>query len=83
MQYNLEPLGTLSRPHHRRDKDMIGHFPDPAVQLMIEADLKLIDQYAPIIKDLDAQILRLAKAHDPASLHLLKSIKGTCPDDAL
>jgi len=30
----------------------------------------------PLIKDLDAQILRLAKAHDPTSMHLLKSIKG-------
>lgn len=76
MQYNLEPLGTLSRPHHRRDKDIIGHFPDPAVRLMIEADLKLIDHYDPLIKDLDAQILRLAKEHDPTSLQLLKSIKG-------
>lgn len=75
-QYNLPPLGTLSRPHHRRDKDIVGHFPDPVVRLMVETDLKLIDHYDPIIKDLDAQILGLAKAHDPTSLHLLKSIKG-------
>lgn len=75
-QYNLPPLGTLSRPHHRRDKDIVGHFPDPVVRLMVETDLKLIDHYDPLIKDLDAQILRLAKTHDPTSLHLLKSIKG-------
>lgn len=76
MQYNLEPLGTLSRPHHRRDKDIIGHFPDPVVQLIVETDLQLIDHYDPIIKNLDKQILKLAKGHDSVSLHLLQSIHG-------
>jgi len=76
MQYNLEPLGTISRPHHRRDKDIIGHFPDPVVQLIVETDLQLIDHYDPIIKRLDKQILTLAKGHDPTSLQLLRSIHG-------
>ena len=76
MQYNLEPLGTLSRPHHRRDKDIVGHFPDPVVQLIVETDLQLIDHYDPIIKNLDKQVLALAKGHDPTSLHLLRSIHG-------
>lgn len=76
MQYNLEPLGAISRPHHRRDKDIIGHFPDPVVQLIVETDLQLIDHYDPIINRLDKQILALAKGHDPVSLHLLRSIHG-------
>ena len=76
MQYNLEPLGTLSRPHHRREKDIVGHFPDPVVQLLVETDLKLIDHYDPIIKNLDKQILALAKGHDRTSLNLLRSIHG-------
>ena len=76
IQYNLDPLGTLSRPHHRRDKDIEGHFPDPVVQLIVETDLQLIDHYDPIIKNLDKQILALAKGHDPTSLHLLRSIHG-------
>jgi transposase len=75
-QYNLPPLGTLSRPHHRRDKDIVGHFPDPVVRLIIETDLTLIDHYDPIIKELDTRILALAKGHDPASLYLLQSIQG-------
>jgi transposase len=45
MQYNLEPLGAISRPHHRRDKDILGHFPDPVVQLIVETDLQMIDHY--------------------------------------
>jgi len=75
-QYNLEPLGALSRAHHRRGKDILGHFPDPVVRLMVQADLQLIDHYDPLIKQLDRQILALAKGHDATSLHLLKSIKG-------
>jgi transposase len=76
MQYNLDPLGTISRPHHRRDKDIVGHFPDPVVQLIVETDLQLIDHYDPIIKKLDKQILALAKGHDRMSLQLLRSIHG-------
>jgi len=76
MQYNLEPLGALSKPHHRRDKDIIGHFPDPVVRKIVETDLILIDYYDPIIKDLDTHILSLAKGHNPTGLCLLRSIPG-------
>ncbi len=76
MQYNLEPLGTLSRAHHRRDKDIVGHFPDPVVRGIVEMDLRLIDQYDPMINELDQQILTLAKDHDPQSLYLLQTIRG-------
>ncbi len=75
-QYNLDPLGSLSRPDRRRGKDIVGHFPDPVVQLIVETNLKMIDHYDPIIKELDKQILALAKEHDPISLHLLQSIRG-------
>ncbi len=78
-QYNLDPLGSLSRPDRRRGKDIAGHFLPTAVgmvQLIIETNLKMIDHYDPIIKNLDKQILALAKQHDPISLHLLQSIRG-------
>jgi len=75
-QYNLESLGTISRPHHRRDKAIDSWFPDPVLQLMIDTDIKLIDHYDPIIKELDRRILALAKGHDPQSLALLCSIHG-------
>jgi transposase len=73
-QYNLRPLGKLARPHHRRDRDIAGHFHDPVVQLMIKADLVTIDFFDPLIKELDKQILALAGQGDPISLHLLRSV---------
>ena len=75
-QYNLEPLGSLSRSDRRRDKDIPGDFPDPVVQQIVETYLKLIDHYDPIIKELDKKTLFLARNHDQTSLHLLQSIKG-------
>jgi len=78
-QYNLPPLGNLARPHHRRDRDIVGHFPDPVVGLMIQADLDTIDHYDPLINELDKQILALAKEHDPTSLHILRSVQGIGP----
>lgn len=44
--------------------------------ILDEAALQLIDHYDPLIQQLDRQILALAKGHDRASLHLLKSIIG-------
>ncbi len=73
MQYNLKPLDTISRPYHRREKDIVGHFSDLVVQLIVETDLQLINHYDPIIKNLDKQILALVKGHDPMSLLLLSS----------
>ena len=78
-QYNLHALGKLARPHHRRDRDIAAHFPDPVVQLMIQANLDTIDHYDPLIKELDKHILSLAKQHDPTSLHLLRSVPGIGP----
>jgi hypothetical protein len=76
----LDPLGSLSRPDRRRGKDIIGHFPDPVVQLIVETNLKLIDHYDPIIKKLDKQILDLAKEHDPIepSLAAKHPWRGRC-----
>jgi transposase len=75
-QYNLEPLGRLSGAGHRLDKDIVGHFSDPVVQLMVQANLELIGHYDPIIRRLDKQILSLARGHDRRSLRLLQSIHG-------
>jgi len=75
-QYNLPPLGKLARPHHRQGRNIAGHFPDPVVQIMIQANLDTIDHFDPLIKQLDKQILALAKQHDPTSFHLLKSVPG-------
>ncbi|MCC5915677.1 MAG: IS110 family transposase [Balneolaceae bacterium] len=76
IQYNRPPLGSLSKTKDRHNKDIIGHFPDPVVQMIVQADLALIDQYDPIIARLDKQILTQAREHDSESLRLLQSIHG-------
>jgi transposase len=76
LQYNLESLGRLSTPYNRQNKDIVGHFPDPVVQQIVETDLNLISHFDPIIEQLDKDILALAKSHDHQSLKLLQTIKG-------
>lgn len=74
-QYNLPPLGTLSRPHHRRDKDRGTFFrsggpaynPDRfGVDQSLRPNHKKTGQPDPVE----------GKEQDPMSLHLSKSIKG-------
>jgi len=74
-QYNLEqPLGKISKPKNR--EGLIEKFPDPAVQRMIEIDLIMIDSYDQMLGRLERDIVKTAKAHDPVSYALLKSIPG-------
>jgi transposase len=51
-------------------------FSDPLVAKSIEIDVQLLDAYHRILLELEAQILRHARHHDPVSLHLLHSIPG-------
>lgn len=76
IQYNRPPLGNLSNATVRDQKDIIGHFPDPVVQMIVQTNLELINHYDPIIRRCDKQILAQASGHDSNSLRLLQSIHG-------
>jgi len=58
-------------------------FEDSSVRTSIEADVKLLEYYHRIILDIESQIKRVAKHHDPTALHLLRSIPGVGPILAL
>jgi transposase len=74
-QYNLgESLGSISKPKNR--EGLIEKFPDPAVQRMVEIDLILIESYDKMLDQLDRDIVKTAKTHDPISYTLLKTIPG-------
>ena len=49
------------------------------MQKIVEVDLAVIDALDPIIKQLEAHILKQAKRHDPKTLYLLQSIHGVGP----
>jgi len=75
-QYNLPDFeSTISRKANR--DGLAEHFPDPAVQESIHADLELIDHLDLLVEQLNARIERAARVHDPQALLLLKTIHGT------
>ena len=74
-QYNLEPLGKrIAYPANR--KGLAAHFPDPAVRKSIALDLALLERYDELITDLELDLVRRAKQHDPQAFQRLRSIPG-------
>ncbi len=75
-QYNLPEFGkAISRKAHR--EGISESFADPAVQRSIQVDLELIDHMDLLIEDLNADIERAARGHDPQAVMLLRTIHGT------
>ncbi len=74
-QYNhQEPLGRIARPKNR--EGTVERFALPCVQKSIEANLEMIATYDRVISGLERYIVETAKAHDPVSYALLKTIHG-------
>ena len=74
-QYNLVPLGKrIAYPAHR--EGVAAHFPDPAVRRSIATDLALLERYDELIAELELDLVRRAKQHDPQAFARLRSIPG-------
>jgi transposase len=75
-QYNLPPFGPqIARKMHRAGLDR--QFSEPAVQRSIQVDIELIDHLDRLIEQLNADIERTARWHDPQTLMLLRTVHGT------
>jgi len=73
-QYNLAPMGKISRPSKR--KNICSYFSDPSVKLSISANLQMIESYDLTIAMMEKEIIASAKEHDQVSYALLKTIPG-------
>jgi len=74
LQYNLAPIGKVAKAATR--EELGGHFPDPDLQLSVDADLELITAYDAVISKLEKSLKRRAKVHDRATFELLKTLPG-------
>ncbi len=73
--YNHDTPGK--RITYRSNRDGIGDgFEDVSVRESLAAGLALVDNYEVVIGELEASVLRQARAHDPDSFQLLKSVPG-------
>jgi len=74
-QYNLDPLGKrIAYPANR--EGIKEHFRDPAVRKSIAVDLALLERYDELLTDLELDLVRRAKQHDPQAFQRLRSIPG-------
>jgi transposase len=74
-QYNLPPLGKrIAYPANR--EGVAAHFPDRSVRRSIAVDLALLERYDAILRDLERDLVRQVKQHDPQAFTLLRSIPG-------
>jgi transposase len=74
-QYNLAPLGKrISYPANR--EGVAEHFADRDVRTSIALDLALLERYDELLRDLEADLVRRAKQHDPQAFHRLRTIPG-------
>ncbi len=74
-QYNLPPFGKKLVYRQNRE-DVAERFADPSVRAMIDMDLDLSYVYDSLIRELELQLERTAKVHDPQAYHRLRTIPG-------
>ena len=73
-QYNIPPLGAISKARNR--KGLLDTFDDPAVVMSVAANLDMIETYDHVLNQLEQEIVKCAKGHDSTSYALLKTIPG-------
>jgi transposase len=74
-QYNLPPFGKKLAYWQNRH-DVAERFTDPSARTSIEMDVDLIDVYDQLLKEVELELTRTAKVHDPQSYHLFRTIPG-------
>jgi len=75
-QYNHPPLTARLCYPGKRTEDFADRFADPATQLSVRADLKLIDHFDEQIDDIESVVQKTAKIDDPVSLAFMRTIPG-------
>jgi transposase len=73
-QYNLDPFEKMLQ--HACNRDVLGRFELESTRQNVEADLQMIGHYDQLLKQLESNLLRQAKLHDPQGCFLLQTIPG-------
>ena len=73
-QCNCDPFEKVLK--YAGNRDILDRFTDDSVRLSVVADLQMVGHYDALLKQLEANLLRRAKLHDPHSCSLLRTIPG-------
>jgi transposase len=58
------------------NRDVLDRFTEDGARLNVAADLQMVGHYDQLIKQLESDLLRQAKLHDPEACRLLRTIPG-------
>lgn len=73
-QYNLDPFEKMLQ--YACNRDILDRFEQLGARQSVEADLELIGHYDQLLKQLESNLQRQAKLHDPQVCFLLQTIPG-------
>jgi transposase len=73
-QYNHDPFEKMLQ--YASNRDVLDRFEQPSVRLSVEADLAMVGHFNQLLKQLEMNLLREAKLHDPRTCRLLRTIPG-------
>ena len=74
-QYNHDPFEKMLKYAGNR-RDVLDRFTESSAQLNVAADLEMVGHYDQLIKQLETNLVREAKFHDPKACSLLRTIPG-------
>jgi transposase len=74
-QYNL-PAPTAKIAYAANREGVAERFADTSARQSVEVDFALIEPYDRVIRELELDLTRRAKEHDPDAFHRLRSIPG-------
>jgi transposase len=73
-QYNHDPFEKMLQ--YASNRDVLDRFTEAGARLNVAADLQMVGHYDQLIKQLESDLLRQAKLHDPQACRLLRTIPG-------
>ena len=73
-QYNLDPFEKMLQ--YACNRDVLDRFEQVGARQSVEADLQMIGHYDQLLRQMESNLQRQAKLHDPQTCFLLQTIPG-------
>jgi transposase len=73
-QYNGDPFEKMLK--YASNRNVLDRFAEHSARLNVEADLQMVGHYDQLLKQLESNLLRQARLHDPRACCLLRTIPG-------
>ena len=73
-QYNHDPFEKMLQ--YASNRDVLDRFTEDSARMNVAVDLQMVGHYDQLLKQLETDLLRQARLHDPQACRLLQTIPG-------